>query len=158
MLVNDRAEFASLMGRLCEVFDRKPSGELVDSYWQACQLMSLGGFRTATTRAIEKMERMPRPSQLWNFYRDQRTAQYRQTQAQTEETSARSYDDYHCFGQRCLLRFLMSRGGVDPAILPRIVEAKNKVVSDYRLIGTEDHVTADEMREALFAAFEKAAA
>jgi hypothetical protein len=153
MLANEKAEFASLVGRLCEVFDRKPSADLIDSYWNAVQMMSLGGFRRATERAIQTSERMPRPSQLWGLYKEQRQAANAPTAPEKPE---RTYDSLHCFGQRCLLNYLKEHQGVPEHRLETLISEKNRVVTNFRLIESEERITAEEVREAMFRAFRAA--
>lgn len=71
-----------------------------------------------------------------------------------------SYDDFHIFGQRCLLKFALSADTAFSAEQMRdLVEHKNRLVSDFRDMHRETQdVTAEQMREGLFAAFARIAA
>ena len=45
--------------------------------------------------------------------------------------------------------------GVSAGQLPRLVAEKNRLVGQFRSIASEEEVTAEEVREAMFAAFRR---
>lgn len=153
MLGTEKQEFGSIMSKLCAVFDRKVDAELISSYWAALQAMPLIGFQRAADKAIETSERMPRPSQIWTLYRDSKRAAtgHQAVQDRREE----QLDAFEAFGNRALLVFLLNVGAASTESLKQLVAEKNRVVGNFRLISTEDVVTAEEMREALMKAFKR---
>ncbi len=68
-------------------------------------------------------------------------------------------DDFHRFGQRCLLKFILSSNHeIKPEALRDLVEIKNRLVDDFRSMHRETQdVTAQQMREAMLVAFGRAA-
>jgi hypothetical protein len=83
----------------------------------------------------------------------------RNAQPPSTYTPAPSFDDFHRFGQRCLMKFVLAAETTVAAERMRdLVEAKNRLVNDFRSLNGECEVTAEEMREALFRAFERVAA
>lgn len=55
------------------------------------------------------------------------------------------YDAWHCEGQLGLLTFLRQVGGVDPVLLPRLVEEKNRIVDACRLLDEDNDPEAKWM-------------
>ena len=69
-----------------------------------------------------------------------------------------SFDDFHRFGQRCLMKFVLGQSGLSAEQMRDLVEHKNRLVNDFRAMHRETQdVTAEQMREALFGAFERVA-
>jgi len=65
-------EFDREMALLCEAFDRKKTGEIIDSYWQALSKMSMHDFKVASLFARENagkdgMTRLPMPGRFWSL-------------------------------------------------------------------------------------------
>ena len=50
---------------------------------------------------------------------------------------APDYDQFHCEGQLGLLAFIQQRKGVPPELLPALIQAKNQVVNDCRLLDAD---------------------
>lgn len=65
------------------------------------------------------------------------------------------FDYLHLFAQRCFLKFILTHGPFDESVIRAMVNEKNRLVADYRSIATEDELTAEEVRESLFASFRK---
>ena len=66
------------------------------------------------------------------------------------------YDDLHTFGQKCLMKFLTDNGSATQQALDRMIEEKNRIVGNFRLIQSEEVLEAAEVRERLFTAFREA--
>lgn len=69
------------------------------------------------------------------------------------------YDDYHQLGQRWLFAFLLKHGGIEPATLPKVVAAKNRIVAEFRASGDiEDKGRVKEWLDVAVTEFERVAA
>lgn len=154
MLSPDREQFEIHLGTLCAGFNVPVTELRTEAYWRGLQKMQLGQFARMVEFALGEHgpERIPTVPQCWSLWRQARTrAASHPAQSVTESQPA--FDRLHAFGQRCLRRYLMALGGVPEQELTRLVFEKNRIVSQFRVIATEEPVTAAELREALFAAF-----
>ena len=153
MQLADRAQFDSQLGALCAGFNVPVTELRSEVYWRGLERMQLSQFARVVSHALgeDGPERIPTASQCWVIWKQIRHRRPQAT-AQTEPAEPQC-DHFHGFGQRCLLRFLRERGGVDAAVLPRLVAEKNRLLDQYRIIATEEEITADELRERLLTAF-----
>lgn len=158
MLVTDRTEFDDHLGTLCAGFNVPVTELRTEAYWRGLAQMQLGQFARVVEHALgpDGPERIPTASGCWVIWRQIRN---RRAKAPTSTTSdaAPAFDSFHAFGQRCLLRWVMERNGVAEDVLPRLVAEKNRLAAQFREVATECEVTAEEVREAMFAAFRRVA-
>lgn len=158
MQLADRAQFDSQLGALCAGFNVPVTELRSEAYWRGLERMQLSQFARVVSHALgeDGPERIPTASQCWAIWK-----QIRHRRAPTAESPpvapAPQFDHFHGFGQRCLLRFLRSVGGVDDGTLGRLVAEKNRLLGQYRLIATEEEITADELRERLLVSFARIA-
>lgn len=156
MRSDDLQGFTSQVEVLCAGFNVPPTEQRVEALWRGLQAMELMVFTRVVECALaggtERLviEKMPTAPQLWNLSRQMKASApapvYR-------EEPQKPFDHFHGFAQRALMVFLQQKGAASAASLKRLVAEKNRVVADFRLIASEDVVTADEFREALFRAF-----
>lgn len=158
MQLADRAQFDSQLGALCAGFNVPVTELRSEAYWRGLERMQLSQFARVVSHALgeDGPERIPTASQCWVLWK-----QIRHRRAPGPESAppqAPQFDHFHGFGQRCLLRFLRAAGGVDEDTLGRLVAEKNRLLGQYRLIATEEEITADELRERLLVSFARIAA
>lgn len=69
-----------------------------------------------------------------------------------------SYDDFHRYGQKALLSFLMHAETPPPEpVMAALISAKNKLVNDFREMDAECEVVTAQMREAFQRSFDRVA-
>lgn len=154
MRTADFPEFKKQFGMLCETYDRKRTQDLDDAYWKALELMSLADFKRASDLAMQRAgtdgyERMPKPGKLWQLRDDSR----QRPQAPEKHEQQPEYSAVHRHAQRCMTAFLWEKGGASEAALLDMIEAKQRIVADFKLIATEDQITGGEIKAALFKAW-----
>lgn len=64
------------------------------------------------------------------------------------------FDPYQAHGQKCLFRYLLDNE-VNKNKLQLLIDAKNKIVDQYRQIATEENISGAELRDALFKEFDR---
>jgi hypothetical protein len=64
-------------------------------------------------------------------------------------------EQWHRWGQLALLKFLVKYGPAPDHQLPAMIAAKNRLVASYRLIASEEDVTAQEFTAAMHAELAK---
>lgn len=157
MRSDDLEAFTKQVEVLCAGFNVPPTDLRVEALWRGLQAMDLIMFSRVVECALaggterHVVEKMPTAPQLWNLSRSMRARA--PSPAQRHDEPPRQFDHFHGFAQRALMVFLRERGGASGESLKRLVAEKNRVLADFRLIASEDVVTADEFREALFKAF-----
>jgi putative intracellular protease/amidase len=61
-------------------------------------------------------------------------------------------DQWDLWGQLAMLKFLTANGCATHQELPILIDAKNRVVRDFRLIASEEEISAEEFTKTLHAA------
>lgn len=152
MQTADYDEFKREMSLLCEAFDRKPTQELNDAYWEALERMSLRDFKRAARAAraksgTEGMTRMPAPGKFWEL---------RNIGERAEPVKVAPVvpmpPEHIRFSNHALLGFLMRWPGPIPDpdnVLPRLVAEKNKLAKQLEILATEDELTLDLAQKTL---------
>ena len=158
MLLADRAQFDSQLGALCAGFNVPVTELRSEAYWRGLERMQLSQFARVVSHALgedgpERIPLVPKCWAIWKQIRHRRPV----AAAAPVEVQPPQYDALHGFAQRCLLRFLREAGGVDDGTLGRLVAEKNRLLGQYRLIATEEEITADELRERLLVSFARIA-
>jgi hypothetical protein len=151
MYQTDYDEFKKTLSDLCVSVNRPFNDDLCRVFWDDLRGQHLSAIRERAkyVRACGKtrftahdLKPEPEPPAPANTY-----------------TPPPNFDDFHRFGQRCLMKFVMGANCEFTAERMRdLVEAKNRLVNDFRAMHREAEVTAQEMRDALFRAFERATA
>lgn len=158
MLNTDREVFERELAVLFGGFPTFLTPPRIDAYWRGLQKMHLQTFVRCVDLALqdqsEEGKKLPTVNRLWQLSHELRARQQPQHQPKAEE---RNYDDYHQLGCRWLLAFLLGKGGVDPAKVPKLVAAKNRIVAQFRAGGDIDGTVAEWMDVAM-ATFEQEAA
>lgn len=158
MLSTEREEFDKQLEVLFGGYPTFVTAPRKEAYWRGLQKMQLSMFVRCVDAALqdqsEEGKKLPTVNRVWELSRNlkARTAMPQRTQ----ETQV-SYDDYHQLGQRWLFAFLLKRGGVDPAVLPKLIATKNRIVAEFRAGGDVDGTVAEWLDVAM-AAFEREAA
>lgn len=153
MLSTERSEFADHLGTLCAGFNVPVTDLRSEAYWRGLAKMPLGQFVRVVEHALgpDGPERIPTAPQCWTIARSLRT----RPKAATATVPERAFETFAAFGNRCLLRFLTDRGGVEPHTLAQLVAEKTRIADQFRDVASECEVSAEEVREALFAAFKR---
>jgi hypothetical protein len=144
----DRAPFEQLIRKLCEVFGKSCSDTLVDAYWTALKHHRLPALEREVQRCITSSRHMPKPVDL-------RPESEPPVQTTLVPDAAPKLDNFERFGNRCLLKFLLTQGAASEVSLQAMVSEKDRLVTDFRDMHNEDPVTAQEMRDALMSRFAK---
>lgn len=155
MLSSERSEFDQHLGTLCAGFNVPVTDLRAEAYWRGLAKMQLSQFARVVEHALgpDGPERIPTSSQCWSLWRQIRAQRPKATESRPSDE--RQYDSLHCFGNRCLLRFLTVVGGVSEDTLTELLVAKGRVAENFRIISAEEDITAIEVRTAMFAAFER---
>lgn len=133
----DRSRFTAGIEKLALVLpDRRPDAEgmerLTRAYWTALGKMHIDVFERVVERAVETLERFPRPATLWNLAREVKRS------APPREEKPPVGDTYHAFGQRTMFQWLLRRirqsGPLDAETLQRVIAMKNLEVDAYRAL------------------------
>jgi hypothetical protein len=149
MYQTDYDEFKKTLSDLCVSVNRPFNDDLCRVFWD-----DLKGAHLSEVRERAKYVRACGKTRFTAH--DLRPEREPPAPANTYTAPDPSFDDFHRFGQRCLMKFATSYGGTLSAEQMRdLVEEKNRLVSDFRAMHREDEVTAEQMREALFRAFER---
>ena len=153
MLSSERAEFDQHLGTLCAGFNVPMTELRGEAYWRGLAKMQLSTFARVVEHALgqDGPERIPTATQCWALSKQLRAQLPRATQSE----SAPTVEPLVAFGNRCLLKLLRETCGTDPETLARLVAEKNRLAADFRLIATEETLTAAEVREAMFAGFQR---
>lgn len=153
MLSSERAEFDQHLGTLCAGFNVPMTELRGEAYWRGLAKMQLSTFARVVEHALgqDGPERIPTATQCWALSKQLRAQRPRATQAE----SAPTVEPLVAFGNLCLLKLLRETCGTDPETLARLVAEKNRLAADFRLIATEEALTAAEVREAMFAGFQR---
>lgn len=155
MQTSDRPEFETKLAEMCAGFNVPMTAERIDAYWNGLQKMQLSTFIRVVASALgeDGSERIPTAPACWAIAKKMHPAP---TPPKTFE--ARTHDSLHCFGQRCMMRYVMDHGPLDDERLERTIAAKNRIVEDFRSMQAPDaQLTPKEVREALFTGFARAA-
>ena len=153
MLSSERAEFDQHLGTLCAGFNVPMTELRGEAYWRGLAKMHLSTFARVVEHALgqDGPERIPTAPQCWALSKQLRAQRPRAPQAESGPT----VEPLVAFGNRCLLKLLRETCGTDPETLARLVAEKNRLAADFRLIATEEALTAAEVREAMFAGFQR---
>lgn len=157
MLSTEREEFDKQLEVLFGGYPTFVTAPRKEAYWRGLQKMQLSMFVRCVDAALqdqsEEGKKLPTVNRVWEL---SRTLKARQAMPQrTQETQA-SYDDYHQLGQRWLLAFLI-RNDIELDKLPKLVAAKNRIVTEFRAGGNLDANVAEWLDVAM-ATFEREAA
>lgn len=155
MLSTEREAFDDQVRLLCAGFNIPATPERLESYWTGLQRMNLPVFVRIVERALgpDGPEKFPAVSSVWGIYRELRTKARPPSTAPSLSTP--SVDAFVAFGNRALVEFLRQNGAAAGEVLGLLVEAKNTVAQNLRGIDAEDHISADEAREAFFKAYRR---
>lgn len=153
MLQRDFDEFTRQASVLFAGFNVPATQERIEAYWRGLQRMDLLVFTRVVEYALggNGVEKLPTAPQLWSLQKSMRA---RPAAAPIGE-SAPAFDSLHCFGQRCLLRWLRENGPVEDAALVQLVSEKNRLIEQFHVIATEEQLTADDVRPAMMRAFDR---
>lgn len=156
MLSIEREAFEAELLVLLTAFNVPLTQARKDAYWRGLERMPLSVF----ARAVDVLvgdggdSDLPAPSRIWQVSRELRV------KAPAEAKAAPpAYDDFHRFGQRALLTFLLTHGAASDAALAKLVEVKNKIVDGVRLSchgdakGCDERGDTADFRDVLLAAF-----
>lgn len=155
MLSTERPEFEVQISALCAAYNVPATRERLEGYWIGLQKMNLAGVTRVVEHALgaEGPEKIPTTSALWTIHRALRAKS--RPAAPAEESAAPGVDAFTAFANRALVEFLRQSGAATATSLQELVATKNRLADQFRLIATEDAVTAEEVREALFREFRR---
>lgn len=151
MLLTDRPEFDKqikvMMGGFPGYFLTE---ERLESYWRGLQKMQMSSLIRVVDHVLSEdgPEKIPGVSAMWTAYHALKTP--RADARQVDTAPAQHFIFTHA--QRCMLKFLMDNTVSNDA-LPAMIEAKNRIVEQYKSIATMDEVSGSEIRDALFKAW-----
>lgn len=155
MLSTDRQAFEEQLEVLFGGFPQFLTPNRKEAFWRGLQKMPLALFTRCVDHALGEKgeEKLPTPNRIWHISNQLRQRQ----QIEQRSLPAQHFDDFHAFGQRCLLVFLQQHPRqVDEATLQRLIAEKNKIVPALRTGGFDEGEDAAEvMRTKLMAAFQR---
>jgi hypothetical protein len=157
MLSTEREDFEKQLEVLFGGYPTFVTAPRKEAYWRGLQKMQLSMFVRCVDAALQDQsedgKKLPTVNRVWEL---SRALKARSLPTRTQETQA-IYDDYHLLGQRWLFGFLLGKGGVDPDKLPKLIAAKNLIVSEFRECREIDTNVAEWLDIAM-AEFERVAA
>lgn len=158
MQTSDRADFSKALDRLCQVFDKRITDELFESYWTALQKMKLPGWIRTVDHAIETCERMPKPKQLWSLYHELKVRAVQQRAGAEKRQQAgieHKVDEWTAGGNLALVTWLMRNGPLSEAQLERVVAEKDRIAEQHRFLASEERVPPAEFLSVLHRAWDR---
>ena len=152
MLSTDRQEFESQLSTLFGGYPQFLTPPRIEAYWRGLQKMSISVFIRCVDHALGEQgsEKLPTVNTLWQI-----SKQLRAMQARPEPKLERKFEPFHAHGQRCMLAYLQRKGATSWDSMRLMIAEKNRLIEQFREIAAEDAVTGTEIREALFAAFDR---
>ena len=142
----DFDDFRKILGDLCVSVNRPFNDDLARVFWEDLKNVHLSEVRERAkylrscgkSRFTANDLKPEKPAAVVNTY-----------------TPPDPFDNFHRFGQRCLMKFLLSaKEQISPEMVQELNEHKSRLVCDFREMHKETQdVTAEQMREALFTAF-----
>ena len=151
---NDRPAFESQVSILCAAYNVPATPERIEGFWASFGgKVSLAAFAKVVAHALgeDGTEKMPTVHQLWTIYRKNKPT----LQGAAQPVKVQSeFDNYHAYGNRTLFGFLMAKQGVDAVILPQLIDAKNRIMGQYREVEREEAVESEEIRKQLYRTWE----
>jgi hypothetical protein len=148
MYPTDYDEFKKTLNDLCVAVNRPFNDDLARVFWEDLKHNHLSEIRERSKylRACGKTR----------FTSHDLRPEPEPAKPTTTYEPGPDVDRFHAFGQRCLMKFLLSADGEISAVqLRNLVEHKNRLVQDFRSMSSECEVTGDQIREALFKAFDR---
>jgi hypothetical protein len=161
---SDRGEFETQLDTLLAGFNVPRTTERVDAYWRGLSKLSLLSFARMVDVCLEgqgptdKNGRpiLPTPPQIWQLHhlRQHQAREQQRTPIESHKRSGPERDMFELYGNRVLFNFLIRRtvGCAHDACM-RMVEAKDKLVADYRALGEDMPETSLELRDKLLERF-----
>lgn len=146
MYATDFDEFKQSLGDLCVAVNRPFNDELARVFWD-----DLKTFPLSEVKQRAKYLRAGGKRQFTSH--DLRPEKPPQQPASTYEKPEFQYDYLHTFAQRCLLKFALTYGPFEDRTMGMLVNEKNRIVTNFRLIAKDEQLTAEEVRERLFTGF-----
>lgn len=157
MLSTEREDFDKQLEVLFGGYPTFVTAPRKEAYWRGLQKMQLSMFVRCVDAALqdqsEEGKKLPTVNRVWEL---SRTLKARSAPLHQRTQEAQSYDDYHQLGQRWLLAFMI-RNDVDPAKMPMLIAAKNRIVAEFRAGGDIDGTVAEWLDVAM-TEFERVAA
>lgn len=157
MLSTEREEFDKQLEVLFGGYPTFVTAPRKEAYWRGLQKMQLSMFVRCVDAALqdqsEEGKKLPTVNRVWEL---SRTLKARTAMPQRAQET-QSYDDYHQLGCRWLFAFLLKNGGVEPAKIPKLIDAKNRIVEEFRAGGDIDG-TVREWLDVATSTFEREAA
>lgn len=155
MLSTDRSAFDEQLEVLFGGFPQFLTPNRKEAFWRGLQKMPLPLFARCVDHVLSEKgdDKLPTPNRIWQI------SQALRSRPKVEQRSAPpQFDDFHAFGQRCLLVFLQQHPQqADEATLQRLIVEKNKIVTALRAGGFDPNEDAAEvMRTKLKTAFQRA--
>jgi hypothetical protein len=151
----DRADFVAQLKALCAGFNVPFTPEREEAYWRGLERMQVSQFARVVTHALGEQgpERIPTVREVWAL---QRVMRRRQVESRPLMGEAQPpADNYTAFANRRLLAYLVKHGPVGDLTLKRLVETKERVAGQFRLIETEEKITEQEFRDSLIRSFDR---
>lgn len=156
MQTADRPDFVAQLKALCAGYNIPCKPETEDAFWRGLSRMPVSSFARVVDHALSEdgPEGFPNVRKVWALHRQLRRPAPA-PEAPPQQVDALTLDGYTKFANRALWRFLYDHNGAASAALAALTAEKNRVADQFRLIATEERVTAQEFREALFSAFRR---
>ena len=148
MNLSDKPEFDKNLEILFGGFPAFLTDPRKEAYWRGLQKMPLHGFIRCVDFLLgeESPEKLPTLHGIWTVYKQQRALPIKNAEAQK---GIDTRDKYDRFADHIFLNYLMRSGGVAEDKLTECLSIKKQVAADYRLIGQDEIVEPEEMRNEL---------
>jgi hypothetical protein len=153
---NDLRDFTSQVEVLCAGFNVPPTEQRVEALWRGLQAMDLMVFTRVVECALaggtERLviEKMPTSPQLWLLSRSMKSrAPVREQPSQPERTG----DRFQIITSKMLWLFMWRKGPFEPQALRSLLDAKEQLEIDYRMIAEEEVITDEEYGTAVYRKF-----
>jgi hypothetical protein len=157
MLSTEREDFDKQLEVLFGGYPTFMTAPRKEAYWRGLQKMPLSVFIRCVDMALqdqsEEGKKLPTVNRVWELSRQLKA----RAQPVQQPQDVVRFDDYHLLGQRWLFGYLLKNGGIEPAKLPKLIAAKNRIVDQFRASGDIDGNVAEWLDVAM-STFEREAA
>lgn len=147
MLNTERKDFEAQLAVLFGGFPQFLTEPRIEAYWRGLQKMPLSTFVRCVDHSLGEQggDKLPTVNAVWQTSKVLR-GQRQQLQKREEKNNC---DDFTAFANRRLYEYLRLCGGVDEALLPKLVAEKNRLARQFLEVDSEERVDEKEFRTAL---------
>lgn len=134
-------------------FNTMVTPERLEAYWTGLNRMPMGTFERCLSHVLgpDAPDRLPTPGGMWRVAKELRA----KPSGNVGTTAVPEVDKFAGYGQRAMVAWICKKGPASQASLQSMIAEKNHLCDAYRTICAEEPEASLELRDKLFAAWEK---